>query len=96
MAAKRLPSPVLVPSSMSGGNTVQDDGPEHALTAPGSRSILPVPDAVDYLPLPVADVHRRTVLTDAGGGKPDDVPGSGGWRLAGGYEETSAGGWHPC
>jgi hypothetical protein len=41
----------LVPSSMSGGNTVSDD-PSLSGTAPGSVSIIPVADTVDHLPLP--------------------------------------------
>lgn len=42
---------ILVPSSMSGGNTVADD-PKLSMTAPGSPGIMPLPDAVDHLPLP--------------------------------------------
>lgn len=41
----------LSPSSMSAGNTTADD---RAITqsAPGSASVLPVPDRMDNLPMP--------------------------------------------
>ena len=41
----------LVPSSMSAGNTTADDR-KYSMSAPGSDSILPVPDAMDSLPKP--------------------------------------------
>lgn len=43
----------LVPSSMSGGNTVSDD-PALSMTAPGSPGVMPMPDVMDNLPLPRA------------------------------------------
>lgn len=41
----------LVPSSMQAGNTTADD-PALAMTAPGSTSVLPVPEKLDVLPMP--------------------------------------------
>lgn len=41
----------LVPSSMHGGNTTADDR-QYSMSAPGSDSVLPVPDRMDHLPLP--------------------------------------------
>ncbi len=41
----------LVNSSMNAGNTTADD-PQLAMTAPGSTSILPVPERMDVLPMP--------------------------------------------
>lgn len=41
----------LVPSSMGAGNTTADDR-KWSMSAPGSPSILPVPDRMDNLPLP--------------------------------------------
>jgi hypothetical protein len=41
----------LVPSSMGAGNTTADDR-KWSMSAPGSPSVLPVPDRLDNLPLP--------------------------------------------
>jgi hypothetical protein len=41
----------LVNSSMQGGNTTAD-APALAMTAPGSRSVLPVAEVLDILPMP--------------------------------------------
>jgi hypothetical protein len=41
----------LAPSSMNAGNTTADDQ-QLAMTAPGSTSVLPVPDRMDVLPMP--------------------------------------------
>lgn len=41
----------LVPSSMQAGNTTYGD-PGLAMTAPGSLSVLPVPEKPDVLPMP--------------------------------------------
>jgi hypothetical protein len=41
----------LVPSSMGAGNTTADDR-KWSMSAPGSPSVLPVPDRMDNLPLP--------------------------------------------
>lgn len=41
----------LVPSSMQAGNTTSN-APELAMTAPGSPSVLPVPETPDRLPMP--------------------------------------------
>lgn len=41
----------LSPSSMNAGNTTADD-PKLSMTAPGSTSILPVPERMDVLPMP--------------------------------------------
>ncbi len=41
----------LVPSSMQAGNTTAGD-PQLAMTAPGSESVLPVPEKMDVLPMP--------------------------------------------
>ena len=43
----------LVNSSMNAGNTTSDN-PGLSMTAPGSASVLPVPDVTDHLPLPEA------------------------------------------
>jgi hypothetical protein len=41
----------LSPSSMQGGNTTADDA-ALVMSAPGSQSVLPVPDRMDVLPMP--------------------------------------------
>jgi hypothetical protein len=49
---ERLSNPAsLVPSSMSGGNTL-DDSHKFTMTGPGSPSVNPIPDKLDVLPLP--------------------------------------------
>lgn len=88
---KKLNSPSLVPSSMSGGNTVSDR-PDLSMTAPGSVSVSPVPDVMDHLPLPEASVtlpvnpQRDRVAGNAAPG------GDGPWTTAAG---SDAGGWMP-
>jgi hypothetical protein len=84
----------LVPSSMQGGNTVSDD-PTLSMTAPGSVSILPVPDKTDHLPLPEwsgdkipvsfpGDRDRVTVESaSSGGGRwqdAHDIPAASRWK----------------
>lgn len=72
---------------MSAGNTVADD-PALTMTAPGSQSVLPVPDAMDRLPQPELGGRRdRTVLLGAGG-RPDATPAQdgGAYRPAGAYD----------
>lgn len=81
----------LVPSSMSGGNTVSDD-PGLSMTAPGSPGVMPMPDAMDNLPLPRSSgdeipvshpgTHERVTAESS---RPGMVP----WRSAGG----SSGRW---
>lgn len=56
----------LVPSSMSAGNTVSDD-PALAMTAPGSPSVLPVPESTDRLPQPSPVAKPRTTVVGGGG-----------------------------
>lgn len=81
----------LVPSSMSGGNTVSDD-PNLAMTAPGSPGIMPMPDVQDNLPLP-QDSGTQIPVSHPGqhgrvtaeGSRPGMVP----WKDAGG----SSGRW---
>jgi hypothetical protein len=41
----------LAPSSMNAGNTTADDH-KWSMSAPGSESVLPVPDRLDNLPMP--------------------------------------------
>lgn len=81
----------LVPSSMSGGNTVAGD-PALAMTAPGSQGVMPTPETMDHLPLPVfsgaeipvSNQRDRVTGNPAPGG---DGPweqitqaGNGGWK----------------
>jgi hypothetical protein len=58
----RFPAHLSV-SSMSAGNTVASD-PSLARTAPGSPSILPVPEATDNLPLPQFSAGPKIELND--------------------------------
>jgi len=84
----------LVPSSMSGGNTVADD-PQLSMTAPGTPSVnaAHMPDATDHLPLPefsngtaipVSNHQDRTAGNPAPGGMGPWIDitetGNGGWR----------------
>jgi hypothetical protein len=85
----------LSPSSMNAGNTTADD-PKLAMTAPGSVSILPVPDRMDVLPMPqftngtaIPVSHpgmqeRAQVQSSRGGSIPwtdaHDIPGGGPWK----------------
>lgn len=85
----------LVPSSMQGGNTVAGD-PSLAMTAPGSASVLPVPDKLDNLPLPeytpgpqipvsFPGKQPRAQVQSAGMGNADwddmhDVPAASRWK----------------
>lgn len=100
MASKDLSDrvPGLSISSMSAGNTVADD-PGLSMTAPGTPSVLPVPDAMDRLPMPEPRTHARTTLVGESGAKgdtaPDEIDRPGGWRLAGGYEAAQAP-WTEC
>jgi hypothetical protein len=86
----RLPNPPLVPSSMSAGNTVATD-PALSMTAPGSPSILPVPDALDRLPLPVNSGAEIPVSTERDRTEGNPAPGGmGPWTD---ITETGNGGW---
>ena len=81
----------LVPSSMHGGNTTADDR-KYSMSAPGSESVLAVPDRMDNLPLPrytgeqipVSNPGRRERVTAN-----HPQAGSGSWT----DEETTAGRW---
>lgn len=88
--AERLPSPHLVPSSMSAGNTVFDR-PDLAMTAPGTQ---PVDDMGEYvknvLPEPEPIDKPRSTLVDRGGAKPDATPAETGGATYPGRDE---GGW---
>jgi hypothetical protein len=84
----------LVPSSMSGGNTVADE-PSLAMTAPGSPGIMPMPDVYDNLPLPrdsgteipVSHPGLRSKVTAEG-----SRPGMTAWHDAG-SEDGNKGRW---
>lgn len=56
----------LVPSSMQAGNTTADD-PALAMTAPGSESVLPVPDKLDVLPMPRFSNPAQIPVSHPGG-----------------------------
>jgi hypothetical protein len=81
--------PGLVVSSMNAGNTTADDR-QHSMSAPGSPSVLPVPDRMDNLPLPQPGARADHAHTVGAGGaresRPADTvatrPGQdgGGWR----------------
>ncbi|MGH3302534.1 MAG: hypothetical protein ACRDOK_12780 [Streptosporangiaceae bacterium] len=89
----KLASPPLVPSSMNAGNTTSDD-PQLAMTAPGTRSVLPVPEQTDVLPQPESIRQDRTVLVAADGGKASAAPESSPYRTDGGtYEQGPQGRW---
>lgn len=88
---QRLPDPNLVPSSMQGGNTVSDSA-SLSMTAPGSQSVIPVPETLDVLPLPrpsgaeipVSNQRDRVTGNPAPGGTGPwtDITetGNGGWK----------------
>jgi hypothetical protein len=85
--------PSLVPSSMHGGNTTADDR-RYSLSAPGSPSVLAVPDVLDNLPLPQPTGPQlpvghpgqqesvRVQAADDGGGRwtpADNIPAASYW-----------------
>lgn len=80
-------------SSQSAGNTVAADNTSLAMTAPGSPSVLPVPDATDRLPQPELGPRRDLMWgTDH---RPTDRPseGDGGWRPSPWLGSEDGGGW---
>jgi hypothetical protein len=71
---RKLTAPNLLPSSMSGGNTVFDN-PALAMTAPGSTSVDNFADiAEDVLPEPRPTERPRTVLIGRDGSRDSAAP----------------------
>lgn len=78
LTARYAKTAVLVPSSMSTGNTMADN-PELAMTAPGSKTVNPKPDRIDNLPLPQASDGQIALSNspDSPRPQPSPHPGSG-------------------
>lgn len=91
MAIKNLSNQVagsLVPSSMSGGNTVSDN-PALPMTAPGSESVNDYAEITkDHLPEPDIGAHDDFAREIGADGSPGSRPSSDGgpWSAPGGAQ----------